>query len=95
MRLALIYLSSVKTMADDESSSKEASQRWVVSESCVAEPGVFSSPGVYAWVDDGCPQKAPLMRLRSIASIANPAVNGWVRENLIKQHNIQTLSSLG
>src|SRR5436190_11491704 len=51
---------------------------------------VFSSPGVYAWVDKRCPQKAPLMGLLSITSIANPAVNGWARENLIKQPNNQS-----
>jgi hypothetical protein len=30
------------------------------------------------------------MGLQFITSIANPAVNGWARENLIEQHDIQT-----
>jgi len=30
------------------------------------------------------------MGLRSITPITNPAVNGWARENLIGEHNIQT-----
>jgi hypothetical protein len=30
------------------------------------------------------------MGLQSITSIANPAVNGWARENLIELRNVQT-----
>ena len=51
---------------------------------------VFSSPGVYAWVNKRLPTEAPLMGLRATTSIANPAVNGWASGNLIKQHQSQT-----
>ena len=51
-------------------------------------PATFLQPFGLRWVSQL--YRSPLMGPRSITSIANPAVNGWARENLIEQHNIQT-----